>query len=155
MGVVPKTRKILSFQVAQMPAKGLLAKRSQKKYGIRFDCRPKALSHFFSDLQPLLDRKSTFLSDSNPHYPSHVKAAFPHAKHRTVEGGRSSSIGQGELKRLKFDPLFALNHTFAMLRANIHRLFRKTWCTTKNPQALADHIAIYADYHNSVLTNKT
>ena len=55
-------------------------------------------------------------------------------------------------KKVKFDPLFSLNHTFAMLRANVNRLFRKTWCTTKKPQRLADHLALYALYHNEVLT---
>ena len=39
--------------------------------------------------------------------------------------------GQGELRDKRFDPMFALNHTCAMLRANINRLFRRTWCTSK------------------------
>jgi hypothetical protein len=41
-----------------------------------------------------------------------------------------------------------------MLRANVNRLFRRTWCTTKKAQALVHHLAIYADYHNSVLTDQ-
>ena len=59
--------------------------------------------------------------------------------------------GQGELKKLRFDPLFALNHTCAMLRANINRLFRRTWCTTKKKECLEDHLAVYMDFHNRVL----
>ena len=39
-----------------------------------------------------------------------------------------------------------------MLRANISRLIRKTWATTKRADRLAAHIAIYAWYHNEVLT---
>jgi hypothetical protein len=38
-----------------------------------------------------------------------------------------------------------------MTRANVNRLFRKTWCTTKLPKRLADHFAIYAVYHNEML----
>jgi hypothetical protein len=38
-----------------------------------------------------------------------------------------------------------------MLRANISRLFRKTWNTTKNVDRLADHVALYAVYHNENL----
>ena len=38
-----------------------------------------------------------------------------------------------------------------MMRANINRLFRKTWCTTKKPERLIDHIELYVQYHNEVL----
>jgi sugar phosphate permease len=70
------------------------------------------------------------------------------------QGQRGSSTGQGELKKIKFDPLFSLNHTCAMLRANVSRLFRKTWCTTKRPDQLRAHLMIYAEYHNSQLSQK-
>ena len=59
--------------------------------------------------------------------------------------------GQGELKKLRFDPLFSLNHTCAMLRANINRLFRRTWCTTKKAACLKRHVAVYVRFHNTVL----
>jgi hypothetical protein len=39
-----------------------------------------------------------------------------------------------------------------MLRANLNRLFRKTWCTTKNKQGLIDHLSLYVEFHNRVLT---
>jgi hypothetical protein len=38
-----------------------------------------------------------------------------------------------------------------MTRANMNRLFRRTWCTTKLPARLADHLAIYAVFHNKML----
>jgi hypothetical protein len=38
-----------------------------------------------------------------------------------------------------------------MLRANINRLFRRTWCTTKKPERLEQHLAVYMDFHNRVL----
>jgi hypothetical protein len=41
-----------------------------------------------------------------------------------------------------------------MHRARINRLIRKTWCTTKKLDRLADHIAIYADFHNEYLDQK-
>ena len=66
-------------------------------------------------------------------------------------GGRGCVTGQGELKKLRFDPLFALNHTCAMLRANINRLFRRTWCTTKKKERLEQHLAVYMDFHNRIL----
>jgi hypothetical protein len=40
-----------------------------------------------------------------------------------------------------------------MLRANINRLFRRTWCTTKKMACLEQHVAIYMDFHNTLLLN--
>jgi len=54
-------------------------------------------------------------------------------------------VGQGELKKAGFDYLFSVNHTFATVRAKVNRLNRRTWCTTKNPERLADHIDIFID----------
>lgn len=151
MAVLPGKRTILGFEVAIMPAKGPLAERSRKKYGRRRDLRGPAIDRLFSRLRPFVADRSILVSDSNPRYPAPVRKHFPTAEYLPVPGGRSSSTGGGELKRLEFDPLFSLNHTFAMLRANINRLFRKTWCTTKKASALADHLALYAQFHNSVL----
>jgi hypothetical protein len=75
-----------------------------------------------------------------------------YSQHVTVEGQRGCIRGQGELKKVKFDPLFSLNHTMAMLRANVSRLIRQTWCTTKKAERLSDHLALYAYFHNTVLT---
>lgn len=152
LAVDPKTRKILSFQVSSMPAKGHLAKVSQKKYGPRPDLRPMGWNALFLSLKPIVHPHSSWLSDENPHYPRHLFRHHPEASHSTVKGRRGCIAGQGELKKIGFDPLFALNHTCAMLRANLNRLFRKTWCTTKNQAGLRDHLALYVDYHNRVLT---
>ena len=149
---VTNTRKILAFEVAQMPAKGLLAAKSRKKYGYRADHRPKAISRLFETLKPLVDSEAVFESDQNPHYPTLLKRYFPKAQHLTTPGGRGCVVGQGELKALKWDPLFSLNHTAAMLRANVNRLFRRTWCTTKLPLRLSYHLWLYVQYHNQTLT---
>lgn len=150
---VTQERKILGFTVAMMPAKGLLAKPARKKYGYRKDERPKALKQLLSHLARHVE-VSTILSDSNPLYPGLVKKFFPKAQHERVISRRSCVTGQGELKKTVFDPIFSLNHTFAMLRANISRLIRKTWSTTKKREALYHHLAIYAVFHNRFLTTK-
>jgi transposase-like protein len=146
-----KTRRILGFEVSQMPANGNLAAISRKKYGPRPDKRSFGRKKLFVKLQPLLHPECLIKSDQNPHYPPDVKRFFPLSQHQTCKGQRGCSTGQGELKKVKFDPIFSLNHTCAMLRANINRLFRKTWCTTKKPERLRAHIAIYALYHNRSL----
>jgi transposase-like protein len=152
LAVENKSRFILGFEVSRMPAKGLLVKKSVKKYGTRVDDRFTSRNRLFRRLKNHLDSKAIIESDSNPHYPIDVKNHFPNCEHRTYLGQRGCITGQGELKKIRHDPLFSLNHTCAMLRANINRLFRKTWCTTKKIQPLIDHIELYVYYHNRYLT---
>lgn len=142
------TRLILGFGVCSMPAKGFNAVKSIKKYGKRPDDRAQMWLKLLKRLKPYIDHQANFHSDKNPIYPSALRAHFPAAKHTRSKSRRACVVGQGELKSGGFDPLFSLNHTAAMLRANINRLFRKTWCTTKKPDALYDHISLYAARHN-------
>lgn len=147
-------RQILSYDVARMPAKGPLAAKSRKKYGFRKDERPEIMERMLCELRSITKADAIFKSDQNPSYPRFLSKAFPDAKHETTRGGRSCVVGQGELKKIGWDPLFCLNHTAAMLRANMNRLFRRTWCTTKKVQGLRDHLALYVCYHNRVLLPK-
>lgn len=147
-----KTRRILGFEVSQMPAKGRLARVALKKYGPRADHRPFGRSRLFGRVQDFVAPGALIRSDSNPHYGPDVRRFFPTARHETVLGGRGAVTGQGELKKLVHDPIFSLNHTCAMLRANINRLFRRTWCTTKRMDRLKAHIAVYAMSHNRRLS---
>jgi hypothetical protein len=148
LAVEKDSRRILGFGVAKMPAKGLLTHKAKKKYGYRKDERAKTRRALFEKLQPLIAPQALIKSDENPHYIEDVKRYFPQAFHERHKGQRGSITGQGELKKIRFDPLFSINHTCAMFRANMNRLFRKTWCTTKKPQNLVYHIAIYAVFHN-------
>jgi len=149
---VTNDRKILGIEVSKMPATGLLSKIAQEKYGKRTDERIQGLKKLFAKISPLIAKNSSVTSDEHPFYPLQVKKFFPDAEHMRVKGARGCIAGQGELKKLHHDPLFALNHSFAMLRANINRLFRRTWCTTKKIENLRAHLAIYIQFHNSVLT---
>lgn len=146
--VESKTRRILDIAVSSMPAKGLLVKKSRKRYGLREDQRSQARRVIFSRLKGLVEEGVEIKSDSNPHYRRDVERFLPFAKYTQVLGSRGSLGGQGELKKVGFDPLFSLNHTCAKLRADINRLVRRTWCTTKMKWALYGHLILYADYHN-------
>lgn len=148
------TQKILGFRVCSMPAKGHLAQISRQKYGPRSDHRAASASELFSELKEFISPTAIIKSDENPKYPSWIRSQFPDARHLTYKGRRGCVVGQGELKRGGFDPLFSLNHTAAMLRANINRLFRRTWCTTKQRERLALHIALYVEKHNRRMTLK-
>ena len=145
-------RKILGFSVSSMPATGHLAAVSRKKYGSRPDYRRAGLRALFTSFAKRIPENVQIHSDQHPFYKPIIQAIFPRANYHQSKGVKAAVTGQGELKKKQNDPLFCINHTLAMLRANINRLVRKTWCTTKDPARLADHLAIYISVHNSVLT---
>ena len=151
MVVIAGTREILSFRVGSMPAKGPLARISREKYGFRKDERPQRVDSMMREIAPALALNVEITTDQKPQYPAWIRPLFPGATHKTTKGRRGCVGGQGELKKIGFDPLFSFNHTAAMLRANINRLFRRTWCTTKRADRLADHIELYIQYHNEQL----
>lgn len=145
------TRKILGARVSQIGAFGHLAELSRRKYGKRENNHRQKLHELFSGLTEFIHPNATIESDEHKFYPLVVNRHFPSSKHIRHKGGRSSIAGQGELKKLRFDPLFSINHTYAMLRANINRLFRKTWCVTKKPAELQKHVDIYIYAFNTGL----
>jgi hypothetical protein len=150
--VEQSSRKILGFRVCEMPANGPLAHISRLKYGPRRDDREMGFCSLLESLAPYLATNVKLLSDQKPQYPKWIKSKLPQAQHSSVKGRRGCVVGQGELKKIGHDPLFDLNHTCAMFRANINRLARRTWCTTKRRDRLVLHIALYVKFHNEVLT---
>lgn len=142
-------RYIVSYDVVSMPAKGLLAAISLKKYGKRRDDRVLGWSAVLKTaLSVVAPPGLEILSDSHPRYPAVIRCHLPGAVHRQTISRRACVVGQGELKRGGNDPLFSLNHTAAMFRANVNRLFRRTWCTTKRPDRLKTHMGMYVLWHN-------
>ena len=152
VAVSKKERKILGFEVSSMPATGHLAKISRKKYGKRPDDRLKGMRQLFDHLSQQLSSDISISSDECPFYKSVVKKYFPAANYNQYLGKKGCIAGQGELKKTAFDPIFSINHTFAMMRANISRLIRKTWNTTKKVEGLIDHLNIYVWMHNTQRT---
>ena len=148
----PETRKVLDFEVSTMAAFGKLAKISQKKYGRRRDRRRSAWNKIFRRARNYADDEIHFQSDQHPLYPKIVQKYFPRATHQTFKGRKSCIVGQGELKDGGFDPLFNINHNFAMFRDNIAQLVRRSWCTTKSINSLRRQVENYVHFHNNVLT---
>ena len=91
LAIDPETRKILSFQVSQMPAKGLLAQIALRKYGYRKDERGQGWDQLMKELTPFVKPEATWVSDQNPHYSKQLLRYFPRATHQTTKGGRGSS----------------------------------------------------------------
>lgn len=154
LAVDGETRRILGCSVSPIAAKGKLAKIALKKYGPRQSMRKKAREHLLKQLQPWVARNALIQTDQDPRYPSSIRKFFPEAEHRAYKGRRGCVVGQGELKRGGFDPLFTLNQTAAMLRANMNRLFRRSWNTTKKPERLMEHLILYSYFHNQFIIPK-
>lgn len=153
VAVSVEDRKILGVEVSSMPATGYLAAISRRKYGKRPDHRKQGLKRLFSSVSKTLIKEADIYSDEHPYYAPIIKHYFPQARYYQSKSVKSAVSGQGELKKKARDPLFCINHTLAMFRANINRLIRKTWCSTKDPARLMDHLSIYVSMHNLVLTS--
>lgn len=151
LAVDENRRTILAIEVSKIPAFGHLSRLAQKKYGPRESKHFEGLTRLFQKITPIVSAQVRVRSDEHQLYPSFVSAYLPRAKHETFKSERGCIVGQGELKKVGFDPLFMVNHTCAILRANVNRLIRKTWCTTKDPQRLKDHLDIFMYYYNKNL----
>jgi hypothetical protein len=153
LAVQKRTRRILGLEVSTMPAKGRLVEKA-RKYGHRHDGRSVARAELFSRLQRVVHENAVIKSDKNPHYVADVAKFFPNARHVKFQSRRPASTGQGEIKKGKFDPLYSINHTCGMFRANVSRLVRKTWVTTKRIDRLRAHLFLFAQYHNQHLKKR-
>lgn len=145
VAVVAGTRVPIAFGVASIPANGHLAATARKRYGKRKDNSRKAREALFEQLVTKLPPDVHFETDGHNHYQVLIKRYFPHATHSIFKSVRGAVVGQGELKKTHFDPLFTINHFLATLRAKINRLIRRTWCTTKDPDRLSDHMDVFID----------
>jgi len=145
------SRKILGTEVSRIPAFGHLSKLAIKKYGHRPDEHPAALERLFARVAPHLRARVVIKSDEHQRYPFVIRRHLPKAQHETFKSERATVAGQGEMKKGGFDPLFVVNHTCAMLRANMSRLIRRTWVTTKSLERLSDHLEIFTWYANNYL----
>ena len=76
-----KSRWILGYEVSAMPAKGLLAAKSLKRYGKRKDERPQSRAKLFKRIKNYIATECLIKSDENPHYPRDIRRFFPQSTH--------------------------------------------------------------------------
>lgn len=145
------TRKILALEAAPIPAFGHLAKISVQKYGRRKSEHKDALKKLFDKLYPIVEVDALIRSDKHKFYPEFVQRYFPKAQHQSFESIKGCVAGQGELKKTARDPLYYINHTFGMMRDNINRFVRRSWCVTQDLEMLQHHLEIYIKFHNTQL----
>jgi len=152
--IVTKERKILLHKTSRIrPKNSELNQFSHKKYPYWIDNSRKGFNELIQKAAPILDKKVIIKSDEKNLYSQVIKKILPESEHQRFKSRKAVVAGQKELKQGGRDPLFPLNHTCAMFRANINRLIRRTWCTSKKIEALSQHIEIYTHFHNTVLTS--
>ena len=154
IAVEDKTRRILALAVGKIHAKGHLAAISRKKYGYRPCERAACLEKVFQQLKVCLAPEGVIKTDQSKAYPPFIRKYVPAWAHEATPGRRGCVVGQGELKEGRWDPLFSLNHTYAMIRDGLKRLARRSWCTTKRPRSLEYALSMYAWFHNLYLDSK-
>lgn len=151
IAVDAKRRFILGAEVGSIPAFGHLAELSRRKYGKRKNEHEEKLAKLLADISPSVSAIAKIESDEHHSYAPLVFKFFPYAEYVQYKGEKSCVAGLGELKKVHYDPLFKINHTCAMFRANVNRLFRRTWCTSKKTEMLKNHLDIFIHYHNKYL----
>ncbi len=154
IAVEKKTRKVLAISIGNIGAKGPLKQISLQKYGRRPSERLSALKSMAKHLQACIAPEARIGSDMCPLYPKLIRDYFPNTKHYTCRGSRGAVVGLGELKKTVFDPIFTLNHTYAMFRDNLKTLSRRTWATAKRKDRLLFLLNIYGWFHNLWLDRK-
>ena len=112
LAVDAKNRTLLGAEVGQIPAFGHLAEKSRRKYGHRENQHKDTIKRLFESIQNAIKKDALIESDEHHLYSLFVRSFFPSANYQQYKGGRGCVVGQGELKKLHFDPLFMLNPFF-------------------------------------------
>ena len=94
-------------------------------------------------VKKISSNKFIICSDEKKPYPNIIKGIIPTADVKTNKREKTE----------KFDPLFKLNHTAAKIRADLSRMRRRTWATTKLAKNLQRHLDIYVAWNNGYHLN--
>jgi transposase-like protein len=154
VAVCAETRMILALGVASMPAQHPLKEIALRKYGPRADDRPAEIERVLRRIRPMMRDGAMITTDMAPRYPGAIRSFLPGARHIAHRSRKARKSGNGELKKIGFDPLFPLNHTAAMLRDSVSRMVRQTWCNSKRQDRHEDHLYIAAQMHNHTRLRK-
>jgi transposase-like protein len=149
--VANPSRVLIGFELGDMEAQESLLAEGEARFGPRKDERAAAITSLLKRSKIHLESAPVILTDKDPLYPSVIHSVIPDSIHVRIKSRRAHSSGQGELKKVGFDPFFSLNHTAAMMRDSVSRLVRRTWAISRSKERLKDHLTIYQWFHNEVL----
>lgn len=148
---------ILHAETAPLPARGGLRAADrirkaakEKVHGRRTSGSSEAVASCFSAWSRVHGRGLAHLiTDRKSTYPRLFK------QHFGARAGMHVRVSSREARN-RFNPLFPINHTLAMLREHISRLARRTWAASKQRERLTDHVWIWIAWRNYVrgVTNK-
>jgi transposase-like protein len=136
---------IVDISVAERPAKGHIAALSRQLFPLWAlpgnYSRQDAIVDVLFSLSKVAPATATVTSDMYPDYGSLLGKAMPSAIHNPVKSRKISW-------KKDYDPLFYLNHTCASIRADLCRMRRRTWATSKSIKYLIAHLFVYLGWHN-------
>lgn len=142
-----KNRKILSAVVRPVRTTGRLAEIGRDKYRWLAAEGPRARAECLAEAARCAKTGKVRVScDSHPSYPSLIKAAMPHAEIRAYSTRKRTS---------RYDPLFAINHVCASIRADVACMARRSWTTTKVVAKLQERLWLYMAWNNGYEIIKT
>ena len=139
---------ILHVAVGTLPPRKPLSPANQKKLELSGEKRTSEsrakVAECFDELQRLLPPTGIVKVDTDEKhtYRALLRKRFgERLVHETTSSKR---------RRSYWNPLFVVNHTFAMLRDGLSRLVRRTWAGSKQRQKLEWHLWTYIAWRNYV-----
>jgi hypothetical protein len=143
--------KIIDTEVAYMQCKGHLAKISRNKYSWTLDTRQAASESVFQTVKKIAPPTVHIVTDKKTAYITWIGNVLPRADHDKFKRkvNIKNSYRHNKKKKQKvFEPLFYLNMACAKIRADLARMRRRTWTTTKKMERLQDQLLIYTAWVN-------
>ncbi len=136
-------------ETAQMAARGRLGAREQEKkrerermFGVRRSGAREAIGR-------CLDALRTAHAPGLVEVVTDQKGLYRAEIRRRFQGRIGAHVTESSKRaRNRSNPLFAINHTFAMLRDHVSRLVRRSWGASKKREALKRHLWIWAAWRN-------
>jgi hypothetical protein len=141
LAVRPKTQEIIGAEVAEMNAKGHIAKESVEKYGLRIDTREDALKKVLTDVKTCSKKYDktglfTLKSDAKRAYITAVKEVLPEANYEQYKSRKDS------------DDLFIVNAIAGNIRQDMSRMSRQSRIMTRRKERLQAHLDLYIGFQN-------
>jgi transposase-like protein len=151
------TRFALHGEAAPLPARGGLSDRmlekkleQDTKEGVRTSGSRAAVKQCFTVLARVAIKTSVVEITTD------MKSSYATVLEETMPGRYVHHTCSSRVERSTSNPLFAINHTFAMVRDGMSRLVRRSWGASKERSWLAHHLWIWIAYRNYIrgFTNK-
>jgi len=142
---------VLAADAAPLPARGRLSPENRRKKALREKRHGKRRSGSRAAVTRAFALLARFHRRSEPVVVRTDRKHTYRAILRRLFGDRlDHSRFSSKRKRNYGSPLFAIDHTLAMLRDGVSRLVRRSWAAAKQRQRLLLHLWIWIAYRNYV-----